>query len=175
MPEALAAIQRALKLNPDDLVALSLGHEMLLAAGDVEEASRRAQHLLKLAPLDLLTLRRLVDCRCQLRLTQGTAGLETVRLLRRTQRLSQNSFLMHETLASFFLAQGKPQKALAVHRKFSEAHPQCLHSRQIYSRLLAATGLSDRLPAELGVLKSPTTKHCHGVCQGHKQVGFLRV
>jgi len=173
--EALAAIQRALKLNPDDLAALSLGHEMLLAAGDVGEASRRAQHLLKLAPFDLLTLRRLIDCRCQLRLTQGTAGLETVRLLRLTQRLSQNSFLMHETLASFFFAQGKPQKALAVHRKFSEAHPQCLHSRQIYSRLLAATGLSDRLPAELGVLKWPTTKRCHGLCQRHKQVGFLRV
>ena len=175
IPEALTAIQHALNLNPNDLMALSLGHEMLLAAGNVEEARRRAQHLLKLAPFDLLTLRRLIDCRCQLRLTQGTDGLETVRLLRLTQRLSQNSFLMHETLASFFFAQGKPQKALAVHRKFSEAHPQCLHSRQIYSRLLAATGLSDRLPAELGVLKWPTTKRCHGLCQRHKQVGFLRV
>jgi RNA polymerase sigma factor (sigma-70 family) len=165
IPEALTAIQHALNLNPNDLVALSLSHEMLLAAGDVEEASRRAQHLLKLAPQDLLTLRRLVDCRCQLRLTQGAAGLETIRQLRRTQRLSQNPFLMHETLASFFLAQGKPQKALAVHREFAEAHPQCLRSRQIYSRLLATTGLSDRLPAELGVWKLPTTKHCHGICQ----------
>jgi RNA polymerase sigma factor (sigma-70 family) len=174
LPEALVAINRALNLNPNDLLALSLSHEMLLAADDVEGASRRAQHLLKLAPLDLLTLRRLLDCRCQLRLTQGTAGQETIRLLRRTQRLSQNPFLMHEMLASFFLAQGKPQKALAVHREFSEAHPQCLHSRQNYSRLLAATGLSDRLPAELGVWKSPTTKHCHGVCLGHNQAGFLR-
>ena len=137
LPEALVAINRALKLNPDDLVALSLGHEMLLAADDVEEASRRAQHLLKLAPLDLLTLRRLLDCRCQSGLTKKTAYQETVRLLRRTQRLSQNPFLMHEMLASFFLAQGKPQKALAVHREFSEAHPQCLHGP---AKLFAAAG-----------------------------------
>jgi len=173
LPEALLAINCALKLNPNDLVALSIGHEMLLAAGDVEEASRRAQHLLKLAPLDLLTLRRLVDCRCRLKLIQGAAGLETVRLLRRTQRLSQNPLLMHETLAALFLAQNKPQKALAVHREFVEAHPQCLHSRHNYSRLLAATGLSDRLPAEPGVWKSPTAKQCHGVCHGHEPTGLL--
>jgi RNA polymerase sigma factor (sigma-70 family) len=174
LPEALLAINCALKLNPNDLVALSLGHEMLLAAGDVEEASRRAQHLLKLAPLDLVTMRRLIDCRCQLKLIQGAAGLETVRLLRRTQRLSQNPLLMHETLAAFFLAQGKSQKALAVYREFAEAHPQCLHSRHNYSRLFAATGLSDRFPAEPGVWKSPTAKHCHGVCQGHEPIGLLR-
>jgi len=174
IPAALTALQHALKLNPNDLVALSLSHEMLLAAGEIEEASRRAQQLLKLAPLDLLTLRRLVDCRCQLKLTQGAACLETVRLLRRTQQVSQNPFLTHETLASFFLAQDKPQKALAAQREFSEAHPQCLGGRQNYSELLAATGLADRLPAELEVWKLPMAKHCHGVCHGHEPARFLR-
>jgi tetratricopeptide (TPR) repeat protein len=170
----LTALQHALNLNPNDLVALSLSHEMLLAAGEIEEASRRAQQLLKLAPLDLLTLRRLVDCRCQLKLTQGAACLETVRLLRRTQQVSQNPFLTHETLASFFLAQDKPQKALAAQRDFSEAHPQCLDGRQHYSELLAATGLADRLPAELEVWKLPMAKHCHGLCHAHQPSGSLR-
>jgi RNA polymerase sigma-70 factor (ECF subfamily) len=174
IPAALTALQHALNLNSNDLVALSLSHEMLLAAGEIEEASRRAQHLLKLAPLDLLTLRRLVDCRCQLKLTQGAACLETVRLLRRTQQVSQNPFLTHETLASFFLAQDKPQKALAAQREFSEAHPQCLDGRQNYSELLAATGLADRQPAELEVWKLPTTKHCHGACHGHEPARSLR-
>ena len=59
--EALTAIKCALNLNPNDPVALSLGHEMLLATGQLKEATRRAQQLLKLAPLDLLTLRRLLS------------------------------------------------------------------------------------------------------------------
>jgi RNA polymerase sigma-70 factor (ECF subfamily) len=170
LPEALLAINHALKLNRDDLVALSLGHEMLLVAGHIEEAIRRALRLLDLAPLDLLTLRRLVECRCQLGLVQGAAGAETKRLLRRTSRLSENPFLMHEPLAAFFLAQGESQKALAVHREFAEAHPQCPHSRQIYSRLLAATGLSDRQPAELRGWKLPAMKGCNGACDGHKNI-----
>jgi tetratricopeptide (TPR) repeat protein len=172
---ALAALQRALKLNENDLVALSIGHEMLLAAGEIEEAVRRAERLLQLAPLDLLTLRRLVDCRCQLKLIRGIAGLETIRLLRRTQRLSQNSYLIHETLASFFLEQGKPQKALAVHREFTEAHPQCVHSRKNYSSLQAATDGRDRQPEQLRVWKLPVVKGCNGACQLHEKSGRLHV
>jgi RNA polymerase sigma factor (sigma-70 family) len=171
LPEALLAINRALKLNANDLVALSLGHEILVAAGQVGEAIRRAEQLLQLAPQDLLTLRRLVECRCQMGLVQDAAGAETKQLLRRTSWLSGNPFLMREPLAAFFLAQGEPKKALAVHREFAEAHPQCLHSRQIYSRLLAATGLSDRQPAELRGWKLPTVKGCNGACGGHENTG----
>jgi RNA polymerase sigma-70 factor (ECF subfamily) len=44
-PEALLAIERALNLNPNDLVALSQGHEMLVIAGHLEQALERAQRL----------------------------------------------------------------------------------------------------------------------------------
>jgi len=174
LTEALAAIRRVLDLNPNDLVALSLGHEMLLAAGHPEEAVRRAQQLLKLAPDDLLTMRRLIDCRCQLGLTQGTAGLETKRLLRRTLGLSPDSFLMRESLAAFSLAQGEPQRALAVHREFVEQHPQCPRGQQIYSQLLAATGLLVRLPAEPRVWKWSTAKRCNGACHWHEKAEPIR-
>jgi RNA polymerase sigma factor (sigma-70 family) len=174
-PEALKAIQHALNLNPNDLVALSLGHEMLFAAGQIEEAIRRAQHLLKLAPDDLLTMGRLVDCRCRSGLAQGAAGLETKRLLRRTLGLLQNSFLMREQLAAFSLAQGEPQKALAVHREFVEQHPQCPRGRQSYSHLLAATSRRDRLPVEPRVWKLSAAKHCNGACHWHEKVELLRV
>jgi RNA polymerase sigma factor (sigma-70 family) len=174
-PESLLAIQRALNLNQDDLVALSLGHEMLLAAGDIEEAARRAQHLLNLAPLDLLTLRRLVECRCQLEPAPGAVDIETKRLLRRVTRLSQNPLLIHEPLAAFFLAQDKPQRALAVHREFAEQHPQCPCARENYSRLLAATGRPDRRPAELPVWKLPVLKCCHGACRWPEKTGIPHV
>ena len=164
-PAALAAIRHALRLNPDDLAALSLGHEMLLAAGELEEAVRRALHLLKLAPLDLLTLRRLVDCRCQLGLTQGTAGRETMRWLRCAQRKSVDSFVLRETLASFFLAQGNPRKALAIGRDLFAAHPRCEHRRQFHERLLRATGSPVLPPAEPGVRKLSAAKSSNGACQ----------
>ena len=64
------AINRALNLNPNDLLALSLSHEMLLATDDVEGASRRAQHLLKLAPLGFADAAATLDCRCQLGLAR---------------------------------------------------------------------------------------------------------
>ena len=172
-PESLWAIQRALNLNPNDLAALSLGHEMLLAAGEVEEAVRRAQHLLNMAPLDLLTMRRLVDCRCQLGLTRNAAGLQTKRLLRRASRLSQNPFLMCEPLVAFFLTQDEPQKALAVQREFLEKHPQCPSGRQKYLNLLATTGLPARLPAEPPVWKLPSVKCCNGACCWHEKPEIL--
>lgn len=164
-PAALAALQHALRLNPDDLAALSLGHEMLLAAGDLEEAVRRARHLLTLAPLDLLTLRRLVDCRCQLGLTQGTAGRETMQWLRCAQRQSVDSLVLRETLASFFLAQGNLRKALAISRDLFAAHPQCAHHRQFHERLLRASGLPVLQPAEPDVRKLAAAKFSNDVCQ----------
>jgi tetratricopeptide (TPR) repeat protein len=174
LPNALAGIRHALELNPDDRMALSVGHELLLAAGDLEEAVRRSLHLLKLTPHDLLTLRRLVDCRCQLGLTRGAAGQETTRLLRRTLRLSRNTFLIHETLASFLLAQGKPEKALAVYREFAAAHPQCLRGRQNYLLPLGANGFPTPRSPEPGVWKLPTVMYCHGACPGFKPTGLLR-
>jgi RNA polymerase sigma-70 factor (ECF subfamily) len=164
-PAALTALQRALGLNPNDLVALSLSHEMLLAAGAVEEAVRRAEQVLILAPGDLLTLRRLVECRCQLGLTQGAVGMETKRLLRRTSRLARNPLSLREPLAAFFLARGEPKKALAVQCEFIEQHPQCPRGRQTYLRLLAATGRPDHLPAVSRVWKLPSAKCCNGACR----------
>jgi len=168
LPAALAAIQGALTINADDWGALSLGHEMLMAAGEPEEAFRRASHLSQLAPQDLLTLLRLVECRCQLQLVRGAAGRETIRLLRRAQRLAPNTFLFHESLTSFFLAQGNTPKALAFCREFAERHPQCLRNRQWYSHLRGLTGASGRTPAAPAVRKLPATDGGHGGCWGLK-------
>jgi RNA polymerase sigma factor (sigma-70 family) len=174
LPEALRAINHALQLNANDLVALSLGHEILLAAGHIEEAIRRAERLLQLTPQDLLTLRRLIECRCQWELTEGAAGVETKRLLRRASRLSQNPFLMREPLAAFFLAQGEPQKALAVQCEFAGQHPQCPRGRKKYLHLLVTTGRTDRRSTEMNGWKLPPAKSCNGACHWHETAEPLR-
>jgi tetratricopeptide (TPR) repeat protein len=163
-PAALSAIDRALKLNSSDLVALSCGHEMLVAAGQIEEAMRRAQRVLKTHPLDYLTRWRLVDCRCRLGLTQGEAGHETKLLLRLVSRRSPNPFLVRDPLAAFLVSQGEPEKALAVHRRFVEQYAHCPRGREGYSRLLASTGSRVTQPARPPVLSLPPSNVCNGAC-----------
>ncbi len=163
-PQALAAITRALQLNPNDVVALSLGHDILLATGQFEEAVRRARHLLTLAPFDLLTMRRLVECRCQLGFTRGVEGVQTKKLLGRALRLAKDPLLMRRPLAAFFLSQGQPDRGLAVHREFVERHPHCPHGRQHLSQLLAALRRQNHPPAEITARKSPAAKPCHAAC-----------
>jgi RNA polymerase sigma-70 factor (ECF subfamily) len=166
MPAALAAVQQALSLNHNDLVALSLSHEMLLATGQNEEATRRAQRLLELAPDDLLTLRRLVDCRCHTGRVHGTDGLETRRLLRRAERLAGNSLLLHETLAAFLLSQGHSQRVLALHRKFIEVYPQCLRVWKQIAELQAVASRSKRHPANAHDRIPAIARHCTDACDG---------
>jgi len=169
LPEALAAIQRALVLNANDLVALSLGHEMLMTANQVAEALRRAQRLLELAPSDCLTLWRLVEVRCRLKLTRGAAELETKQLLRRALRQSRNTCLAQKSLAAFCRSQGELTKALGVLRKFAAEFPQCPSVRQSYWNLLAETGRREHPSAEPRGRKSPRMICCYGGCQWRPQ------
>jgi tetratricopeptide (TPR) repeat protein len=168
-PDAAKAIERALKLDAKDLVALSLGHEIWMADGNIEAAFHHAQQFLKLVPNDALTLRRLVDCRCHIKLTQGAAGLETRQLLRRTVRHSHNSRLMSETLAAFFLSQHDLKKALAVCQEFTRRHPQCPMGRNLHLSLLARSAQSDRLPAQAKEKKPAIDKPAAGICAWHEK------
>ncbi|MFN0050555.1 MAG: tetratricopeptide repeat protein [Planctomycetales bacterium] len=59
--ESLGAIDMALDLNPNDLVALSLGHQPLLALKRFEDAWRRIQHILSISSDDALAQDRLRD------------------------------------------------------------------------------------------------------------------
>jgi RNA polymerase sigma factor (sigma-70 family) len=172
--EAVAAIKRALAVNPGDVAALSIGHEILLATGAIEEAMRRAELLLTLVPRDLLTMLRLIDCRCRLKLSQGEAARETRVLLRHSSRLSQNPLLMREPLAAFFLSREEPQKALAVGREFVERHPQCPGGRRIYLHLLAATSQDGRLAIDLRDREGAAEKACNGACQWTSRIDSLQ-
>jgi RNA polymerase sigma-70 factor (ECF subfamily) len=164
IPAALAALASALELDPHDPVALSYGHDLLMAAGNVAEAAQRAQRLLQRAPLDLLTRRRLLECRCRLDLTRGEAGQETEQMLRRILRDAPHAAAVRDPLAAFLIAQGEPQKAVAVYRDFVEAFSQCPRGRRGYARLLAETGLPDTASAARRIANWSTARICAGAC-----------
>lgn len=63
-PDAmLRAHDEALRINPDDLVALSGGHDALLGVGRLAEAWQRVDHVLDLAPHNVTARRRLAERR----------------------------------------------------------------------------------------------------------------
>jgi len=162
--EMLATIERALQVDPGDLVALSIGHDVLVAAGQIEEAIDRTRQILEQWPNDFLARRRLLDCRCRLGLTQSGAGQETKTLLRNLSRHSSSPFLIREPLAAFLASQGEPAKALAVHRRFVEQHSHCPRGHKGYSRLLEVTGFRDRLPEKPQTLHFTPSNRCNGAC-----------
>jgi adenylate cyclase len=63
--QAIAAIERRLELNPDDLRALSLGAGQLVSAGRVEEGLAMAERALELAPGDLSVMYNTACCYAQ--------------------------------------------------------------------------------------------------------------
>jgi RNA polymerase sigma factor (sigma-70 family) len=89
--EALGAFDEALKIDPDDLVALTRSYEALRAVGREEEAQQRVGRVLLIVPNDVLALKRMADHRSQSGLVRGPAGTETRRLIRRAQRLNETN------------------------------------------------------------------------------------
>jgi adenylate cyclase len=63
--QAIAAIERRLALNPDDLRALSLGAGMLVGAGRIQEGLIMAERALELAPGDKSVLYNTACCFAQ--------------------------------------------------------------------------------------------------------------
>ena len=80
-----------MKINPDDVVALTYSQDALLATGDFGEAQQRMFRVLKLDPDNLLTLKRLANHRSQMGLVQGEEGRKTRQLIQRTERLAPDN------------------------------------------------------------------------------------
>jgi RNA polymerase sigma factor (sigma-70 family) len=129
-PKAAArAFQMAAKLepkNPAHWLGLARAQGLSGAPAKAWLAMRSALDLNPKNPADdLLSLRRVVTCRCRLGWVHGNAGRETKRLLRRALRLTQNPLLMREPMSAFFLSQGETQKARELWLDFARQHPQC--------------------------------------------------
>ena len=165
-PEALDALQQALRRHPGDAATLSLGQEIMFAAGEMETALDLAQQLLQSAPLDLLTLKRVVECHCRLGFKKKSGAATAKKLLRQAARLAQNPLLLRDPLTAYFIAHKKSDRALALRREFFEQHPQCPRGRQNYLQLLDSS-------AQTSVPRLPSQKQCNGACYWHPQAGLI--
>lgn len=139
---ALRAFDTALLLNPDDVVALSQSYEPLLAVGDFQEAQRRLQQALKLAPNDCPTLQRLATHRCHQGLVSGEEGKQTRQLIRSALVMAPDSANAHQVLSLYHLCRGEWEKGVTVLLKFTQQHPNSVSGWYHYARCLLQTGNS---------------------------------
>jgi RNA polymerase sigma factor (sigma-70 family) len=165
--EALRVLDCLLKDNPDDLVALTLGHEALLASGLLEVARRRLDHALELAPDNILFLHWMAENSMATGLSSAPKTAQTKRLLRRALRLAPHSFLVQESLGRYHILSGERERGLAFFRAFVANHPFCRRGWHHLARLLRLAGAkseADAAAARLRALSEKPCAPCVGAC-----------
>ncbi|MGK7876735.1 MAG: tetratricopeptide repeat protein [Xenococcaceae cyanobacterium] len=139
---ALQAFDAVLALNSDDIVALSQSYDALIGVGKFQEARQRLIRARELAPHDFLTLKRLADYRCSLRLVTGEEGKQTRQLIRAALQLVPEAADAQESLAYYHIFRGEWAKGVAVLQEFTKQHPNSPTGWYHYARCLFHTGLS---------------------------------
>lgn len=152
--EALHAFEVVLKLNPNNLVALSYSYDALMAVGNVEEAQQRLKRTLELFPHDLRSLKRLADYRSSMGLVWGEEGKPTQQMIQTALRLAPEAAPVHDSLAHYHIFRGEWEKGVAVLQQFVEQHPLNPNGWYYYAQCLFHTG--DASAAAEAILKAHT-------------------
>lgn len=139
---ALRAFDAALSLNPNDIIALSQSYDSLLAVGNFQEARRRLERVLALAPDDCRAIVQLATHRCYQGLVSGEAGKQTKQLIKTALALAPDCATAHQVWSLYHLCRGKWEKAVAVLLKFTEEHPNNPIGWYCYARCLFHTSQS---------------------------------
>ena len=117
---ARQAFDKALKLDSNDLIALTHSCEALIALECYEEAQRRATLASQLDPSNLLALKRLANARLQSGLIWGPPGQESKDAIRKALRLAPDAPDIIDLLVRFHLSRGEKQKAQRVRAAFAK-------------------------------------------------------
>lgn len=120
---ACQAFDQAIKLETNDLVALTHSCEALIALGCYQEAQLRATEARRLDPSNVLALKWLVDARVQSGLIWGPAGQESKHLIGEALRLVPHAPEVIDSLLRYHISRNEKQKALRVWRTFAKKHP----------------------------------------------------
>jgi RNA polymerase sigma factor (sigma-70 family) len=165
---ALQIIDDLARSNPDDLAVLALGYEALRASGHIEEARRRLEHALELAPDDVVCLHRMIETYMATGFPSGVTAAQTRRRLRHALRLAPDSFLIQESLAGYHVLCGDVEKGLAFFRAFVGRHPYCRRGWHHFARLLRLAGAereAQEATARMRTLLEKPSPPCVGACE----------
>ncbi len=120
---ALRAFDVILSINPDDIVALIHSYDALIALGNVQEAQRRLNKLIVLAPDDCRVLQRQLDRRCAMRLVSSEEGKQTKKMISCALRQAPHGAEAYKSLAYYYIFRGDWEQGVRVLKEFTEEHP----------------------------------------------------
>lgn len=138
--DALKYFDKALEINPCDLVSLVYSWESLTKEGLLEKADEYVDRVLEIFPFDVLSLKRKADQRCRKGLVKGEAGKETRELIRKMKNLAPGAAEVDESLASYYFYRGAPQKTLEILKSAVLEKQNCPDSWYYYACWLYRTG-----------------------------------
>jgi len=137
---ALGSFKESLKIDPGDEKALTYLPELLRKLARVSEAERYVDESLRLRSENVLSIKSLVDYRCQRRLVFGNHGRKTFALIKDALRIAGESPQVQESLALFHLCRGEWDKGVAVLRNFADEHRLSPAAWYHYAKALLQTG-----------------------------------
>ncbi|NEP20191.1 MAG: tetratricopeptide repeat protein [Leptolyngbya sp. SIO4C1] len=121
---ALAAFDRILQLQPDDLVALTHSHDALWALGEFEAAQVRLNQAEALAPCDYAVLKRQLAHRLRMKWIYGKAGKQTKQIMTAAVKLAPHSAEAHRLKAEYYCLREEWQKAQEIWQQFTAEYKQ---------------------------------------------------
>ncbi|MGB0387727.1 MAG: sigma-70 family RNA polymerase sigma factor [Ardenticatenaceae bacterium] len=137
---ALWAFDQALKLDANDLLALTHSCDALLALGQHQEAEERAQKALEIDKNNVLALLRQADARAKQGLLRKQEGTETRRLLRKARQLAPHAPDVADSQARYHILRSEQKKGLNLLRTFAHSHPNAPRAWCHYAHWLSYCG-----------------------------------
>jgi RNA polymerase sigma factor (sigma-70 family) len=138
--QAVEYFDKALEINPGDLVSLVCSWESLIAQGLMQKAEAYVNRVLEIYPFDVWALKRKADQRCHRGLVKGEEGKETRELIRMMKKLAPGAAEVDESRAIYYFYRGESNKALEVLKSAALAKQNCPDSWYYYACWLYRAG-----------------------------------
>lgn len=132
----LLTFKKILSIDPNNLMGLVYGYDLLLALGNFSEAERYLRKALEVSPQDIQTLKRLINDRCRKKLVFKAEGRQTKRLITSLIKQAPSSPEAHNLLAQFFILRGEPDRGIKILKQLTEEYPHNPHVWYYYSQSL---------------------------------------
>lgn len=136
----LLTFETILSIDPNNLMGLVYGYDLLLALGNFSEAERYLKKAVEVAPQDIQTLKRLINDRCRKKLVFKAEGRQTKRLITYLLKQAPSSPEAHNLLAQYFILRGETDRGIKILKHLTEEYPHNPHAWYYYSQCLFSLG-----------------------------------
>ena len=136
----LLTFETILSIDPNNLMGLVYGYDLLLVLGNFSEAEIYLKKAVEVAPQDIQTLKRLIKDRCRKKLVFKAEGRQTKRLINSLLKQAPSSTEAHNLLAQYFILRGETDRGIQILKQLTEEYSHNPHAWYYYSQSLFSLG-----------------------------------